>query len=552
MRLYHRSLMLMLGAVSLLTACSTDLAITNPNQADIGRALGRTSDTENLIAGGFNQYFAATVGGTSNENTDNSLKVMAFENSSGLANFNLGPRGALPRNPIQNFQGNAGEASVRNSFNGLARLTRATTILLEQTAERTLGTPGRDLRATAFGKFVLGVTHGALAMAYDSATLVVPGADSTPPLVAYDSLGRAALALLDGAIADATNPAAGTFSLPANWLNLTSGTVNAANFVRIVRSHKARIRASVARNPAERAAVNWAAVLADAQNGIAADLELAHAPAQGWQQVWMVQQHVGSSWHVMTPFIIGMADTTNVYESWLNEPLLSRTPFLIRTPDRRFPAGETRAAQNTSSNGGTAGIVNPAGTYFRNRVQADDGAASDGTWGFSFYDFVRFQAYFNAVRIGPFPYMTLIEIRMLEAEAAIRTGNFALAATLIDQSRVARGGLPALTGTGITTLAQPVPGGMSCVPRVPVRSGATFATACGNILEAMKWEKRMETAYINFGAWYFDSRGWGDLAEGTAIHFPVPWEEQQVRGQNPTTVGGVGSPTGAARGTYGF
>ncbi len=541
----------MLGAVSLLTACGQDLEITNVNQADIGRALARPGDIENLLSGGFNQYFSATMGGT-NESADNSFMVFSFMNYSGLANFNMGPRGALPRNPIQNFQGNAGQASVVNAFNGLSRLTRSTTLAMEQIARTTLGSAALDTRANAYGKFVLGMAHGALAMAYDSAAIVVPGADAVPSLVAYDSLGRAALTLLDGAIADATSPAAGTFSLPAAWLNLTTGAVNAADFVRIARSHKARIRASVARNPAERAAVNWPAVLADAQNGITGNLDIAHNPNTGWGQVWVVQHFVGTNWHVMTPFIIGMADTTDAYQTWLNEPLLSRTPFLIRSPDIRFPGGNTRALQNASSNGGTTGTVNPAGTYFRNRVQADDGAASDGTWGFSFYDHVRFQAYFNAQRIGSFPYMTLIENRMLQAEAAIRTGDFTTAATLIDQSRVTRGGLPALSGAGITTLAQPVPGGSACVPRVPVRTGNTFTTGCGNILEAMKWEKRMETAYINFGAWYFDSRGWGDLAEGTAIHFPVPWEEQQVRGQNPTTVGGVGSPTGAARGTYGF
>ncbi|HYW49048.1 MAG TPA: hypothetical protein VE861_00505 [Gemmatimonadaceae bacterium] len=553
MRSSIRTLMLMAGAVSMLTACSQDLAVTNPNQADIGRALARPSDLENLLAGGFNQYFSSTVGGTTNENANNSFQVLAHENYSGLANFNMGPRAAMPRNPIQNFQGNAGSASVVNSFNGLVRLTRSATLALEKISVATLGSPAQDLRARAYGQFVLGVAHGALAQSYDSATVVVPGADSVPPLVGYDSLARTALRLLDAAIADANNPAAAAaFPIPAGWLNLTSGTVTAANFVRIVRSHKARIRATVARNPAERAAVDWAAVLADAQAGITGDLNLAHNPATGWQQVWYIQHHVGTNWHVMTPFIIGMADTTDAYGTWLNQPLLSRTPFLIRTPDKRFPAGNDRAAQNASSNGGATGVVNPPGVYFRNRRQADDGAASDGTWGFSFYDFVRFQSYFNAVRIGEYPYMTIAEMNALIAEAAIRTGNFTLAASAIDVSRVARGGLPALTGAGITSLTQEVPGGAACVPRVPVRTGNTFTTKCGNILEAMKWEKRMENAYINFGAWYFDSRGWGDLAEGTTIHFPVPWQEQQVRFQSPTTVGGQGSVTGAARGTYGF
>ena len=30
--------------------------------------------------------------------------------------------------------------------------------------------------------------------------------------------------------------------------------------------------------------------------------------------------------------------------------------------------------------------------------------------------------------------------------------------------------------------------------------------------------------------WYLDSRGWGDLPEGTALFWPVPYQELQVRG----------------------
>jgi hypothetical protein len=68
----------------------------------------------------------------------------------------------------------------------------------------------------------------------------------------------------------------------------------------------------------------------------------------------------------------------------------------------------------------------------------------------------------------------------------------------------------------------------------------------------MKWEKRLETAYIQYGAWYFDMRGWGDLPEGTPIHFPIPWQERDVRVQPYTNMGGVGQPGGSLRGTYGF
>ena len=42
------------------------------------------------------------------------------------------------------------------------------------------------------------------------------------------------------------------------------------------------------------------------------------------------------------------------------------------------------------------------------------------------------------------------------------------------------------------------------------------------MMEAMKWEKRMELAYNYMGAWFFDSRGWGDLVKDTPLHYPVP------------------------------
>jgi hypothetical protein len=96
-----------------------------------------------------------------------------------------------------------------------------------------------------------------------------------------------------------------------------------------------------------------------------------------------------------------------------------------------------------------------------------------------------------------------------------------------------------------------VPGGASCVPRVPV--GPSFTTtACGNIMEAMKWEKRMETAYTTYGAWFFDSRGWGDLALGTAIQWPVPNQELDARVLPIYNLGGVGQVGGAPASTYGY
>ena len=90
------------------------------------------------------------------------------------------------------------------------------------------------------------------------------------------------------------------------------------------------------------------------------------------------------------------------------------------------------------------------------------------------------------------------------------------------------------------------------VPRVP--TGPDFAHAsCGNIFEAMKWEKRMETHSTHMGAWYIDSRGWGDLPQYTALDFPVPFQEMDVRKRAAYSTGGQGGIDAQANlGTYGY
>jgi len=141
---------------------------------------------------------------------------------------------------------------------------------------------------------------------------------------------------------------------------------------------------------------------------------------------------------------------------------------------------------------------------------------------------------------------------MLAAEGHIRLGtplDIQKAAALIDKSRVKSGGLPALTGV-VLTAAQPVPGGANCVPRVPTGPAFT-STTCGTILEAMKWEKRMELAFTGYGMWMWDSRGWGDLIQGTNTEWPVPNQEMDAR-QHPFYSLGGGLGSSAAKGTYGF
>jgi hypothetical protein len=531
-----------------VVAAGCDLDVQNPNNPDRRQVLGNPSDVEQLAASQFQQILSATMGSIAGVQTG--MMTSSFMNASGLANNGMGPRSGIPRQPIDNSIGNAYQSENYRDYRLLSFVARnAVDVIVASNAQGfTLGA-GREgdyNRMKAFTYFNFGMALGYLSLVYDSAGVPRPD-DPTgfiPPLEDYTTINAYALAQFDSAQAYASR--AGTTALPSGWLTGPSGAeVTMPQFIRVIRSYKAQIRAGVARNPTERTGVDWGAVIADATNGIQSDLLVRMNPSLGWDYSWLATtlHFRDANWHQMTPYIIGMADVSGAFDAWLAQHRDQRQPFLIVTPDQRFPQGATRTEQGRASAADDSPL--PAGQYFRNRNPGKDQAA-DG-WANSWYDHYRHRAWADASRIGDFPMLTRAEIDLLAAEGYIRTGNIPAAAALIDRTRTAAG-LPALTGA-VTTAGQPVPGGAQCVPRVP---SATGPTSCGNILEAMKWEKRMETAYTSYGAWFFDARGWGDLVIGTPLQWPVPADEANARAFVPYNLGGEGRPGGAEVNTYGY
>lgn len=530
------------------TACDQNLAVENTNSPDVDRVFSTPASIEGTIASG---YQACHNGHVVNADVNAQMLVMSLESYSQLNNFFMGPRGGIPRSPVTNIRGTDGA-----HFNPFSRFSRAGRLaanainaldrLKAPPANGTLGTAGQDARARAFAHFALACNQGFLAMTYDSAGVVVPGmpSDEIPPLSGYADVMAAAIRMLDTAEAialTATATGTGGFPLPATWMSAASN-VSRDDFVRIVRSYRARFRAGVARTPAERAAVDWAAVIADANAGITANHMVQAGGSTGWNIGFIgSQMHVEPGWSQMSYMYYGFADTSGGFDAWLAVPMNERAPFLVHTPDRRWPAGATRAAQRAATPSNPGGPTNRP--YISNRSVED--APGDG-WGWSFYDFYRYKYIRLASNQGLWPAFMRAENDMLAAEGYIRTGNIAAAAALIDRYRVPAG-LPAVTGV-LTTAAQRLTNA-GCVPRVPV--DADGPTQCGDILEVMKYEKRMETAYSGFGQWFFDGRGWGDLVENTPTQYPVPFQELDARSLPYYGLGGGGTSS-AAKGTYGY
>ena len=533
------------------------LSVPNPNNPDVAKVYGTPKDVETIVSKLFQQMWDAQQG---NIGIGAQSTVMSFESHSSLANFGMGARANIPRGPVSNDLGNSDQDIIYNDFDKLTRNVRSganavaalNSFIAANAAigrNNAIGTAAKDARAISFGYFVIGYGLGNTALLYDSAAIITPDVPPPPadlPLLSTaPAVMTAALKMLDSAL----KYSATADPIPAAWMSQPID-VTVARWQQIIHSYKARFRAGIARTPTERNAVDWNAVVNDALAGITTDFEVTGDATHGWNSAWQQQFAVDATWSQMTPFILGMGDTTGAYDAWLATPLDSRTPFLLRTPDIRFPSGETRTAQQAVT--GTAKTGTPVGTilYFRNRPGGDDSQAYP--WGTWYYDNWRFWQLNQKGGNGP-PILafSLAERDMLTAEGYMRTARTALAVPLINFYRT-RAGLAAIPA-GTTDQTTPVPfqagSTTACVPRVPVGPGFT-TTACGSVYEAMKWEKRLETAFTGYAQWFIDSRGWGDLTQGTITEWPVPWQELYARGKNLTVYTTLNSR--AAKGTYGF
>ncbi len=533
-----------------VSACSEGnvLTVKNVNNPDVGRAYATPGGVESLIGGLYQQLHNTMM----SNNIEPQAVVMALEGYSTVANYGMNVRVAIPRNAIVNDRGNNVDPGNLADFSGFQKLARNSANLVQAIDNITLsgsttGSPATDLRDRGFALFVNALALGEVAIVYDSAAIVTPQVASSaiPALSSYTSVMPAALAELDSALASAGNPAAATaFPLPPTWL--AGNSLTQAQFVQLVHSWKARLRAGVARTPAERAAVDWVSVIADANAGISSDFVM--TVGGGWNCGYDCFVMYGSNgWHEMTDLFLGMADTSGAYAAFMSLPMSTRdgSQLVIRSPDQRLPQGASRAAQQADTP--YSGNAFVPGRYFTNRQAADD-FAGDG-WGSSQYDHKRWLSVYKSGGTGSITQFAKAENDMLQAEGYIYTGNFAAAQSLIDLSR-GKHGLPSIGA--IATASQKIQGGVNaCVPQVP-QPPAFNTVACGTVIEAMKWEKRMETAFAGYMTWFQDSRGWGDLMQGTAVHWPVPNEEMDSRQQPFYNMGGVGNPGSAARGTYGF
>lgn len=512
------------------TACA-DLEVLNTNEPDAARSLATAGDVVALVGGSYNNWF---YGNYSYNSASLALSNAVFQHNAPWANAGMEKYGRIPRiafiNSVADGDYNYLSRPWFYSYRAIAAV--ADGLKSMQREEISSGVSAEEAASLkAFGKFVQGMSHATIAVLFSEGFVVDETTDLAEPQdpLGYLELMDEAMGYFDECISLSQGA---TWTLPLDWMR---AELTGPQLARVAHSMKARYRAAVARTPAERAAVNWQAVIQDIDAGITSTFYANYDDYNGWSNdAWGYINY--PYWSQASYFIYGMADQSGNYQLWNSTPMASKSykigdkDILIVTPDKRFPQGSTVAAQRLAP-----------GTHFRtNRGEgAETGytwARPDrGQWRWSWYKHNRGEFYWDDM-IFDLPEIRIEEMNLLKAEALYRTNNKAGAAQLINVTRVAAG-LNATDANGTNT---------SCVPKLP--SGT-----CGDLLEMLKWEKRMETVAtgpLGVG-WYFDGRGWGDLWKDTFLNLPMPCQEAQVLQLVPCkTYGGPGGEMAAALSTY--
>jgi hypothetical protein len=501
------------AAMVLLAGCQ-DLTVQNLNAPDRERATKDPVSSESFVASAFRTWWP--VAGH-DDYPSWAFSTVAHDVTSGFADFGQLEISTEPRSAWNNSPVNARAEVNQTPWYSLYRaISSVNDALIAIDSGLVIGDAARTARTQSVGKLIQGLSHGYLALYFDSAFVVdeklALDTISRPTFKAYPDVQKAAIAQLDAAADIASK---NSFTLPVDSWLFTA--MSSADLVKLENSFVAKIMAETPRSRAERAAVNWADVIKRIDAGITTDFAPVAQPDILWDDwkrlVARVRTGPPSDYGRPSYWTLGPADSTNGYLTWISKPLADRTPFQLRTKDRRIQ-------------GATVGSPGKYFGYSANTIFA----ASRGTYRYSFYYYLR-NGTGTSWQTGPQIALTRTEMDLLKAEALIRLNRAAEALPLINKTRVANGQLPAVTIDG-------PPDEPGCVPR-------KLSGACGSLWDALRYEKGIEMLGVDGITAFLDARGWQTLPENSVTQLPVPGRELATLQRSLYTLGGPGGMSSA-------
>jgi hypothetical protein len=537
------------AVVAVLATGGCDLDVGNPNDLDRDRAFADPASLEQLMSGALRNW-GATRGDyfmmpltTMADNYTASWNNAAIRFYSsvgsdcpsrcGWTNSSTAPEAAGGPIPEAAWYG---YHTVLSSATGVLRgIANGVCFDADCDADNTLTS-----RNTAIAKMLQGMALSGIALLYDQGFAVDETTDLSNPLaIPFNTRAEVRDFALQKFEEAWTEAGLKTWSTPANWMGVGSGTAYTNNQIRqVIRTMQAELVALWPRNSAENTAANWAQVATYASQGISA------APAFDWQYFIDVNSGANSAtftldwvkaWgnSILTMRVdtrLAAILTTNHVDPW---PDPAGNPCPTASPDLRVGDGTFGPADNASWS--TSAATANAGTDFACSEAAIFQAAR-GQYHQSNLQHIRYNNLaYNGENLPGFdgsgqdPFYTRQMNDLLWAEGLIRrpSPDLATAATLINNSRVGRGGLSTLTA----------------------------ADGAAALLAALQYEQEIEfmgqgpTPFFNRRRSGYNAPAGGGrpayvdgLIVGTPRHMPVPAKELEVLVREIYTFGGPSDP----------
>ncbi|HKN65902.1 MAG TPA: RagB/SusD family nutrient uptake outer membrane protein [Gemmatimonadaceae bacterium] len=487
------------AALALAAACSQDLNVTNPDNPDIPRALATPNDVKSLAISSVNSWYL-----TSNDvDPYMMLGVTADAYTGNFGNFGMRFNNLQPRIPYNNASAASDAEVAREPWdNNYANLNDANDVLRAFARGIVLDNgPAETDQYKSLAMFVQAATLTNIALLFDKAFVVDETFDPTgkvlPQLVPYTEVAAAAQKKWDAVIAATAGK---TYEYGDAVLPMGVQKFNGVTLNRIANTMAALLLTYTPRTAAEVPSVDWAKVLQYADKGIGTGS--AGAPFD------FTVKGDNTNWYSYNAYY---GDET----TWVRTDLK-----LIHKMDPTVPAEYTGASTNVPPSGNGDKRLTTDYTY----TGAVIGDPSRGIYMQSPYFHSRYKFYARTSTphaTGAVPYILAAESDLAKAEALVQTnGDLALAAQLINNTRVTRGGLPPVSATDSKQ----------------------------TLLDAITYEREVETLSTD-GFTFFQLRHVDDLRDGTVRHLPIPAKELETLQLPIYTFGGVGQPVKSVAGT---
>lgn len=517
-RLLRSSLALVAAAFA--AACNPDLNVTNPNNPDITRVLATPEDVVSLAGGTVYTWYM----GASNIYPNMMLQVTADAGAANYGNFGMRFNNVEPRIPFNNTGTctSAGQdvcAAWRPWSAAYGALGAANSA--KGAIDAGVVLPGDASDAEKVLSTILFTQAASLTqvgLLFDRGFVVTAPGDGVtfPTLKPYAEVIDSALVVWDALIA-LTNGK--TWEWEASWFPFAEapGNIMTAPLLnRVANTMAARALVLSARNPTENAATDWARVLTYADKGLTGTglIDLNFGIIDDYNIWYDLTKNYGNldSWTRVDQRLINRMDPDipSRFSGIDNQP--------VTTPnDNRLAAGNVADCGDPNDlDPCIAGINND---YID--VRSVIGSVSRGIFMQSTFYHRRWRensfAVDESVNIGrQAVYILAAENDLMIAEALVRTGgDLDRAATLINKTRVTRGGL----------------------------TPAAAADGAAALLAAIDYERDVELLNTNGIVSFADRRRFSTnmFNPGTIRHLPIPAQELGTLGLPLYTFGGVGA-----------